>query len=100
MACAQGRKSYMLRLAVLTLESLAADTRLIYRFLGLPEAADNMLPKQNQSSVREILGALSAPLPAELVTYSALDVALRDAAVVAGGALLAPPSRLMPIGGL
>ncbi|WP_296643802.1 hypothetical protein [Roseinatronobacter sp.] len=85
--------------AVFTLESLAADTGPLRSFLGLPEAEDGALPRRNQSSARGTRDALPASLRAELAHYLAPDIALHDAAVAAGGALLAIPSRPVPVAG-
>jgi len=84
--------------AVFTLESLAANTAPLRSFLGLPETENAAMPRRNQSSARGTLRALPESLRSELAQYLAPDIALHDAAVAAGGALIATPSRPVPVG--
>jgi hypothetical protein len=85
--------------AVFMLESLATDTRPLRSLPGLPEAEDEALTRRNQSNARGTCGALPVSLRTELAQYLAPDIALQDAAVAAGGALLATPSRPVPVAG-
>lgn len=85
--------------AVFTLESLAVDTGPLRRFLSLPKEEGTALPRRNQSNARGTPGELPATLRADLVAYLAPDIALHDTATAAGGALLATPSRPVPVAG-
>ncbi|MEO1701531.1 MAG: hypothetical protein AAFR71_05705 [Pseudomonadota bacterium] len=83
--------------AVFALENLAVDTSPLLRFLDLPEEASAAMPRRNQSIQRAQRSDLSEALQAALEEHLAADIALHNAAVAAGGTLIATPDSQIPL---